>query len=258
MWNIFNHILAVLCLVDFVVIISNIPLSLRTISPSSIPHSAAIWSDVVCHIAVSSSVFLTIAITLERYLAVSSPLEYQARFAQWSHSKIIFCYLVPVFFFASLFNVPKILNILGVLREDNFGPENQELFLKIAISTQVIHPLCTICIIPIIILCYLNWRILMGAKRMNARGLDPSLYKIMTILVLVFIVLNIPKVALLLYEVSTLPNILECHKNFCLYHIPDIRWLADRIIRYLVLLNSSLNFVIYCFAGPSFQVNYTL
>ena len=142
------------------------------------------------------------------------------------------------------------------MKKDNFSPEDQELYLKLAITTQVIHPLCTVGIVPMIVLFYLNWKIVREARRMATRGLDLSLYRIMTRLVLIFIILNMPRVVFLLYEILNLPDIIECHRRSCTYTLPDIRWLADRVARYLVLLNSSANFIIYCFAGPGFQVEY--
>ena len=69
----------------------------------------------------------------------------------------------------------------------------------------------------------------------------------------VFIILSLPKMSLALYEVSTIPNILECYRRTCKYFISSGRWVADIITRYLVLFNSSVNFIIYCFAGTNFR-----
>ena len=77
--------------------------------------------------------------------------------------------------------------------------------------------------------------------------------KIMMTIVAVFILLSIPKVILALFEVSTIPNILDCHQRQCRYYVSSERWVADSIIRYLVMLNSSINFIIYCFLGSKFR-----
>ena len=225
MWNVFNHILTVLCLVDLVVIFSNLSIALRTLNPTLISHTTVHWSDCICHIAVSCSVFLTISITIERYLAVFSPIEYQARVSKLSQSLTLTAYLLPAFVCAAVFNIPKILNIVGILTEESFGPDSREIYFKVAISSQIIHPLCTTCIIPMVILTLFNCRIAKGAKRMNSCTLDSSLQRITASLVVVFVILNIPKVALLLYEISTLPNILECHRRSCLYQIHDIMYI---------------------------------
>ena len=72
-------------------------------------------------------------------------------------------------------------------------------------------------------------------------------------IVTVFIILIIPKMVLALYEVSTIPDILECYESSCYYYLSPKRWAMDIIIRYLVMLNSSINFIIYCFVGSNFR-----
>ena len=76
---------------------------------------------------------------------------------------------------------------------------------------------------------------------------------------------------LTLFEVSTIHDIVECHQRRCGYRISGSRWFADSVIRYyqglleftkkisnilryLVLLNSSINFIIYCFVGSKFRI----
>ena len=90
----------------------------------------------------------------------------------------------------------------------------------------------------------------------------------MMIIVMVFVLTNIPRMSLMLYEVYTIPNILECYDMACQYHISSLRytifwkskctwwcfrWLLDSLVRYLLMLNSSINFLIYCFVGSNFR-----
>ena len=77
--------------------------------------------------------------------------------------------------------------------------------------------------------------------------------KIMMTIVAVLIILSIPKMVLALYEVTTIPNILDCYRRKCNYYITSKRWVADIIVRYLVMLNSSTNFLVYCFFGSNFR-----
>ena len=72
-------------------------------------------------------------------------------------------------------------------------------------------------------------------------------------IVTVFIILIIPKMVLALYEVSTISDIVECYESSCYYYLSPKRWAMDIIIRYLVMLNSSINFIIYCFVGSNFR-----
>ena len=256
MFSVFNHLLVSLCLADMVVLLTNLSLALKTVSPSSSTLSqVASWSDGLCHIAVSGSVFFTIAITVERYYAVHSPLNYQTRSTKQGHWWILASYVVPVVVAAILFNIPKLLQLAGILTVENISPEHQNMFIKVAIISQVIHPLTTTCIIPITILLYLNHSIYTSARRMNVtpRRRDISLENILVNIVAVFIILSLPKMMIALLEVSTIPSILDCYDRQCGYFITSKRWIADIIVRYLVMLNSSTNFLIYCFVGSNFR-----
>ena len=86
-----------------------------------------------------------------------------------------------------------------------------------------------------------------------SRRRDISLENILVNIVAVFMILNLPKTMIALWEVSTIPSILDCYDRKCGYFITSKRWIADIIVRYLVMLNSSTNFLIYCFVGSNFR-----
>ena len=121
----------------------------------------------------------------------------------------------------------------------------------------------------------LNIKIILKSRRLNGSSrsnIDFTLAKVMMSIVFVFVVLHFPKMIMALYEVnqisnslyncayfstfwqvSTIPDILDCYRNGCMYYVSSSRWIADHIIRYLVMLNSSVNFIIYCFVGSYFR-----
>ena len=86
-----------------------------------------------------------------------------------------------------------------------------------------------------------------------SRRRDISLENILVKIVAVFIILSLPKMLIALLEVSTIPTILDCYDRQCGYFITSKRWIADIIVRYLVMLNSSTNFLIYYFVGSNFR-----
>jgi hypothetical protein len=110
MRNFFNHLLVFLCVAEMIVIFTNLFLCVRVCIPTFLPELGP-WSDGICHIAVTGSVFLTIAITVERYYAICSPHTYQARVLERGHWCIISSYVVPVFVTAVMLNTPKVLHI---------------------------------------------------------------------------------------------------------------------------------------------------
>ena len=76
--------------------------------------------------------------------------------------------------------------------------------------------------------------------------------KVMMTIVGLFLVTNIPRVSLLLHEAATIPSILKCIDRSCRYFVSNKVWLVDSIIRVLILMNSTLNFLVYCLGGPQY------
>ena len=78
--NVFNQLLVSLCSADILVIVTGLVTTVKIFYPhSQTLHTIAPWSDGLCHISLSASVFLVVSITVERYQAVVHPHAYQAR-----------------------------------------------------------------------------------------------------------------------------------------------------------------------------------
>ena len=258
MRNMFNDLMMILCLADMMVILSNLILSAQTLFPQNEIISIIYpLSDGLCHVAISVSVFMTITITFERFSAISSPFTYQIRLTRRGYWRSIFCYVCPVIIASVLLNLPKVLQSGRLL--SSLSTYQEKDLIKAGIIYQVFHPLLTTCILPIIILSILNYKVFKISKQrlssFTRMTFEVTMAKIMITIVLIFIILNIPRVFMSLYEVSTIPTLLECYDRQCPYHISSMRWLLDSIIRYLVMLNSSINFIIYCFMGSNFRKN---
>ena len=133
MSNVFNHLMIFLCSADILVIISAMANSLQNLHPKliSVMEPLISYSDCVSHVSITASVFFTISITIERYIAVCSPLTYQvqvrasktifvksclqARVVTKGQKKILCSYLLPVLVMAVILNIPKMVSLAKLL-----------------------------------------------------------------------------------------------------------------------------------------------
>ena len=70
---------------------------------------------------------------------------------------------------------------------------------------------------------------------------------------MVFLILNTPRIILGVIEVSQLQNVELCYETGQEYNLSKQDYICDIIARFLVILNSSVNFLIYCVVGTDFR-----
>ena len=87
----------------------------------------------------------------------------------------------------------------------------------------------------------------------SERTREFQLARMMMVLVLIFLILNCPRLVLGLIEVTQLYSVELCYHHHLDYHIKKETYLLDFAARFLVILNSSINFIIYCLAGSQFR-----
>ena len=88
-----------------------------------------------------------------------------------------------------------------------------------------------------------------GSKRRK----EFLLAKTMMVLVLVFLVLNTPRILLGLKEVIELETVEQCFEQGQNYKVSKYIYILDSLARFLVIVNSSVNFIIYCLVGQEFR-----
>ena len=87
----------------------------------------------------------------------------------------------------------------------------------------------------------------------SKRTREFQLARMMMVLVLIFLILNCPRLVLGLIEVTQLYSVELCYHHDLDYHIKKETYLIDFAARFLVIINSSINFIIYCLAGSQFR-----
>ena len=88
-----------------------------------------------------------------------------------------------------------------------------------------------------------------GSKRTK----EFLLAKTMMVLVLVFLILNTPRLVLGLIEVTHLNTVEKCYEHGLDYNVSRQTYILDFLARFLVIINSSVNFLIYCLVGSEFR-----
>ena len=118
------------------------------------------------HIAMTGTIFMTVAITVERYLGLCHPL-------LSPHSRKVWFYLLPVIVVAFALNVPKFLEIeLGNVNVTNavtgqnetkpsYGPSDLRLSMTYIKAYIMWTRLFSTGLIPVVLLLCLNLRIIM-------------------------------------------------------------------------------------------------
>ena len=87
----------------------------------------------------------------------------------------------------------------------------------------------------------------------NKRTKEFILAKTMMVMVLVFLTLNIPRLILGVVEVTELSAVENCYELGHDYFMLKRTYIFDFLARLLVILNSSVNFLIYCLVGSEFR-----
>ena len=121
---IFPSLLSCLCLADISFLTSSLFLVPVTLgwTGSTFLTLYSIF-DCFSHISLSGSVFLTVAITFERYKAVCLAHNYNYRNARIGHRSLVLRYVCPVLVLAILLNIPKLIEIspLGDILKNNYS-----------------------------------------------------------------------------------------------------------------------------------------
>ena len=73
-----------------------------------------------------------------------------------------------------------------------------------------------------------------------------------TMLVMVLVFLN-PRIILGVVEVTQLRVVKQCFENGLDHHVSKQTYILDFLARFLVILNSSVNFLIYCLVRSEFR-----
>eukprot|EP00092_Neocalanus_flemingeri_P038473 GFUD01041884.1.p1 GENE.GFUD01041884.1~~GFUD01041884.1.p1 ORF type:complete len:407 (-),score=61.26 GFUD01041884.1:820-2040(-) len=200
--------------------------------------------------ALVTSMYLTISISVERYFGICYPIQSRVQ-----GRRRLCVYLVPVIFFSLLFNLPKFLEITPG-GELNWKLSNNLLYNKI--YGQYAELTVTV-VIPLLALLCFNCRIYLAVR--NSRGFGNSVRQrrennlalILITIVVVFLCCQSLKFFLAFYKVHVTTKTLYCDTLGLSPWYPKWMHTVSYINHFMLVLNSSTNFIIYCFVGTRFR-----
>jgi len=202
----------------------------------------------LANILLTCSVFMTVSISIERYLAIFRPLVYKNRTSTWN----VCCHIIPVIFFAILINLPKFFESKVVflevdgktlptisVQEWRFNPHYTMFYLH---WTRFL----LLGLVPMLTLLVLNGMLFKAISIRKTMSNEASYSNILLLIVLIFVICHTPRLALNMYEVLDMQNIEDCGPPFWAIIIYTVS-------NTLLTINSALNFFIYFLAGSKFR-----
>ena len=237
------------------------------------------------------SIYTTLALALERYRAVWRPVEYHNKCKGANPWTRVAYYVVPVCVFSAVFNIPKFLEVEFVVKSNVVnGSDGVPIFvnrtvasptdLRLDDSYVILYVnaarLLVQGIIPFVLLTILNYRIYWVIKRRRQminrpapaasapaaatprissaqrKANETQQAVVLFCIVLLFFVCHTPRFVLNVHEFLTLESLRKSIDHDC----NDISLWAltcASVSHFLMTLNSSVNFVIYCFMCATFR-----
>lgn len=159
-------------------------------------------------------------------------------------------------------------------------------YVKVNLYLRALHPLSTTGLLPILYLIYANIRIVQGirklrkpkimrvrnaslsttteefnctnvvrtSKKKNKRHFKEIRTTYLAIgIVITFTILNFPRIVASTIEVSNTNLIIKCVENGARYVPSDSFYKLDFFARMFMVLNSAINFIIYCAVSTAFK-----
>ncbi|TRY71537.1 hypothetical protein TCAL_12499 [Tigriopus californicus] len=271
----FNYLLLALAVFDLIFIVCAIPVhSIPSLNLDSLNELTGTRGFGLIYryflypfttVAYSGGVYMTVTITIERFVAVCRPHSYRESLVHTSPGIRALKYVLPVIVFSLVLNIPKFLEIevhfvngssQYTLSEIRRNPN----FIWWYTHSLIIHPFLTTTVVPIILLCVLNIKIYRGIlkARINVHNSNNhgelNLAVVFVTLCSLFILSHSLRIYLAVRAVIEAPITSACmdsHKSY----LPPIHLVClEATSNLLILTNSSCNIFVYCTCSTHFKM----
>lgn len=210
----------------------------------------------VKYMSMTGSIYMMMALAVERYIAVCKPFQRIPTLAQHgqasrSRGRKLAKYILLVTFFSIAFNATKFV-------ETRYIEELPYIQIRLAknptyIIIFAVLRLMFIAVIPLLVVSILNYKIYKTVRKSSSRSKDDqTLLIVLTLIVVIFILCSVPRIILVMYEVAIIKTIRKCsHLNNKIF---PVWWQILKFISHnLLVLNPLLNLLVYMSFGKSFR-----
>ena len=266
--NVFNQLLVVLAVFDLVYCTTTLLESLiRLGMPSYVyniffPHLIYPVNSIV----MTGSIYMTMAIALERYLAVHQPMfRVPNQFSAITNDsslrrKQLRQYVVPITLFSVIFNIPKYFESYLVFEENEVNIEVADFRMSYWYVTwyQNWARLVLLGVFPFLATSCFNFHIylLLSKKRSippdTRRKKEENFFGVLLMIIVTFLVCNALRIFLNMHEIFVIDQIQLC-KCSELGGFPVWVLILGFISPVFLVFNSSVNLIIYCIFSEKFR-----
>jgi len=253
----FHKLIVCLALVDMIFILCAVFVCITKSWQLVGWHSVLVVVIPVGRCALLTSSYLTVSISVERFCGICYPLQSRVR-----GDRRLVLYLLPVIVFCIIFNLPLFLEIFDHLEIFDLNLQFSNNLLYITIYKQYMELIVTV-LVPWLLLLYLNIRIYLAVRLTTIRGRavhnsviqkrETNLAVILITIVLVFLCCHSLKLYLAFYKVHVTKKVVSCNETGLVPVHSQLRIFISSLNHLLLVLNSSVNFIIYCFLGKRFR-----
>jgi hypothetical protein len=210
-------------------------------------------------ISMMCSIYMTVGVAMERYIAVYHPLDYNRRQQDSTSSThhIAITFLCPLLVFAFIFNIPKFFEIEVISYQDGNTTQQYLDVTDLRMNDQYVTwyinwaRLIVLGIFPFATISYLNTKIYL-AIRLRRRRRNDNLSIVLMLIVAVFLICNLPRIILNMHEITVIQDVNRC-QDTDLGGFPIWNITLGFISHILLVFNSSINILIYCMVGVKFR-----
>ena len=209
------------------------------------------------HIGMSCSIFMTLAISIERFLGICFPLKFPTQ------TRKAWFYIAPVTIISIGINIPRFFDAVLVWEEEfpyyvATPFRTSEPYIRMY---QTYFNISFTAIMPLLTMLYLNIRIIFKIRNVQIKRFrskekmqkEANIFYILLSVVSTFFILYCPRIVVDIFEFLHIEEIISCNKKRGHFQPTKLINCLIHISHFTSIFNSSINFFIYSFVGKSFR-----